>query len=412
MMSAQMSTRFRKRPSRVSPLYYPELTGLRAVALALVFFHHCEKWFPGSAPIFQHGHSGVSLFFALSGYLITVLYYPRLTRGTGRDHTSDRVTFSEYLWRRFARIYPAYLVALLIKMAIDTKEPQSIHVWLTNLTLTQAFFFPDVWAGLSPVSWSLTVEESFYLMVPLIFFAVRPFLSASARLSAVWRALLSLSILAVISFALWCGVFLLDAFPERPILHGPLMVINVSILGRFGEFAMGMGVALLSLSGCLNQYWGFIRKRKAAYVSEVLAVASIGLGVATFLINNELARVYHTLQPENHIGELNRLLMAAAGALLILSVIGGSRLIGLILGNRTAVYLGRISYFAYLLNADILLNGIHSLFSALWPETTPSMLGTTGFYVFFSCFAALGYELIEKPAQRFLTGWWVQRKPG
>ena len=67
--------------------YFPALTGIRAVAAYMVFFHHFNPlhalkegnlWARLLNPVFEEGHIGVSIFFVLSGFLITVRYYESL----------------------------------------------------------------------------------------------------------------------------------------------------------------------------------------------------------------------------------------------------------------------------------------------------------------------------------------------
>jgi peptidoglycan/LPS O-acetylase OafA/YrhL len=160
------------------------LDALRGVAILLVLLCHAWQPLTGFFPAaFALTWSGVDLFFVLSGYLI----------GGGLiDHRTSENLFAVFYARRAARILPLYAL-LLLMLAIDgTATP----FWRL-LTFTQNFGFHDlVQYDLSVVvTWSLAVEEQFYLVLPLLVCLLPPrwlpavaiVLAASAPL---WRAVL------------------------------------------------------------------------------------------------------------------------------------------------------------------------------------------------------------------------------
>jgi peptidoglycan/LPS O-acetylase OafA/YrhL len=133
----------------------PALTALRAVAALLVFLYH----FPPSGlgrlveVVVSQGHVGVTVFFVLSGFLITVRYYPPFARG-------DR-GLADYFVRRMARILPLYYVVLTLTNFLSAGAvPVGPSHW-PDWTLTQALFGSGVEEITIPTSWSLTVEECF-----------------------------------------------------------------------------------------------------------------------------------------------------------------------------------------------------------------------------------------------------------
>jgi peptidoglycan/LPS O-acetylase OafA/YrhL len=143
----------------------PELTGLRALAALLVFLSHYGMWTTGTDFGFRQGMVGVAIFFTLSGYLITRTYLPRFLRA---------FPYLPYWRSRFARIYPAYLSLLLLVYLLQGNLPSiPLRQALLNITLLQGYFFPEIWTGLNPIAWSLTVEETFYLLAPPLFLAIR-----------------------------------------------------------------------------------------------------------------------------------------------------------------------------------------------------------------------------------------------
>jgi peptidoglycan/LPS O-acetylase OafA/YrhL len=154
--------------------YIPALTGVRAMAAYLVFISHFCYVFDDNFPhllqrFFGEFHIGVSLFFVLSGFLITFRYYDNF-KLTGE-------WFRQYLKNRVARIYPMY--ALLTISAFTyyfiTKDPSitmgsgnPIALFFLNITFMRGFFYQFWNTGIAQ-GWSLTVEECFYFSAPIIF---------------------------------------------------------------------------------------------------------------------------------------------------------------------------------------------------------------------------------------------------
>ena len=101
------------------------------------------------------------IFFALSGFLITIRYYPALSQG--------QLGYGAYLAKRFIRIYPLYAgVLTLFVIAFGRPEnmmPQDTPGFIAVYTLTQALFPKLVHIG-TTVGWTLTVEVLFYLIAP------------------------------------------------------------------------------------------------------------------------------------------------------------------------------------------------------------------------------------------------------
>jgi peptidoglycan/LPS O-acetylase OafA/YrhL len=138
----------------------PELDSLRGLGALTILGYHL--W---PATLFL-GWTRADLFFVLSGYLITSI----ILRHGSRPHFLFR------FWaRRALRIWPAYylLLAILCALAISTGFPPSRDGLIAHLTFTQNF--PQYWGGIVPKfpdgaiqTWSLAIEEQFYLLWPLI----------------------------------------------------------------------------------------------------------------------------------------------------------------------------------------------------------------------------------------------------
>ena len=151
--------------------YFPALTGLRAVAALMVFFHHFNPISPALFGPRLHYlvaelHIGVSVFFVLSGFLIGYRYLG------GRQ-----VALRTYFANRFARIYPMYFLLTTITFVAICYKNGGINLgfitqYLLNISFLRGLFKEYLLTGILQ-GWSLTVEEMFYLSAPLIFWLVR-----------------------------------------------------------------------------------------------------------------------------------------------------------------------------------------------------------------------------------------------
>lgn len=147
---------------------FPGLDGLRAIAATMVIFYH----FGGPNWTFLSGWVGVYLFFVLSGFLITTL----LLREQDR---TGRISLSNFYVRRVFRILPPYLVILggiiaYVALRAELHErgfPRALAYYLTFLNefLPGAFTAEDnFFSG----SWTLGIEEKFYLVWPFLLVAI------------------------------------------------------------------------------------------------------------------------------------------------------------------------------------------------------------------------------------------------
>ncbi len=148
-----------------------ELDVLRAAAMGLVLVNHLYMMpFPASWPAWSHrlfdagvcgGWVGVDLFFVLSGYLVSGLLFAEYrARGT--------LTVKRFYARRAWKIYPAYyamLVTTVLGTALAYGRPPTENLFGEALFLQN--YLPAVWLH----TWSLAVEEHFYLLLPLVLLA-------------------------------------------------------------------------------------------------------------------------------------------------------------------------------------------------------------------------------------------------
>lgn len=128
----------------------PQMDGLRAIAVLAVLVHH---WL---TPVWPVGHWGVRLFFVISGYLITKSIIDLKHRRIGLWPAARR-----FFVRRSLRLFPAYYLTVLIGAAFF-EEVRDQWPWYAGYLTNMLMAIEQRWIPLTP-SWSLAVEEQFYL---------------------------------------------------------------------------------------------------------------------------------------------------------------------------------------------------------------------------------------------------------
>lgn len=233
--------------------HIPSLDGLRAVAWAIVFFSHVGP------TRFVPGGFGVTIFFFLSGFLITTLMRLEAER-------TGRVQLRQFYLRRALRILPPMYLALALAVILSLGLGAALSG--TALTL-QVLHFTNYHVALggtgralgTDVLWSLSVEEHFYLAFPLAFIALRRFVAPLERQAAIllgacalllaWRLVL-VGVLhtppeytmhatdaRVDSILFGCAL----ALYRNPALPGP----QVPVAAVWCAFAVGLVVLLLTI---------------------------------------------------------------------------------------------------------------------------------------------------------------------
>lgn len=149
-------------------VYQPELDGLRALAVVGVLLCHLEvSWLPG-------GFVGVDIFFVLSGFLITRLI-------AGEIDETGRFRFGNFYVRRIRRLYPALVTTVIVawigsflllspaQMANFAESAIAALLSYSNILFYFEADYFDALATTKPLlhTWSLSVEEQFYLLWPL-----------------------------------------------------------------------------------------------------------------------------------------------------------------------------------------------------------------------------------------------------
>ena len=154
--------------------YRPDIDGLRAIAvLAVILFHLNSSWLPG-------GFLGVDIFFVISGYLIGGILY--------RELSTNTFSLKRFYLRRMRRILPAFFAVVIISVLVGMFliiPGSNESIALKRTALASVFFAGNLFCALNagyftayaemqPLNhlWSLAVEEQFYLIYPLILWAL------------------------------------------------------------------------------------------------------------------------------------------------------------------------------------------------------------------------------------------------
>ena len=160
----------------------PSLDGLRAIAVILVVLAHAHQTrgfpdIPVLHAVAHRGRIGVEVFFVISGFLITTLMFRELDR-------RGRLSIGAFYLRRVLRIVPAYLCLLAVVAALQAAGHAHLtrRDWIAAATYTVNFLRKPAWE--IGHAWSLSIEEHFYLMWPLVIAAFPPRVGRSVALGS------------------------------------------------------------------------------------------------------------------------------------------------------------------------------------------------------------------------------------
>jgi len=230
--------------------YRPDIDGLRAIAVLAVVLYHYDL---GGL---QGGFVGVDVFFVISGYLITGIIHAEMQRGT--------FSLAGFYERRARRIFPALFVVLLVTMVaglflllpsdlmrLGQAATATILFVSNGLYMLQSGYF-DAASDLNALlhTWSLGVEEQFYVGLPLLLMAVRRYRPAWLIPIVAGCALLSFAACVLVQPVVAKAVFFLSPFRAWELLLGSLVALGAIPQFR-GERLRGI-VALLALLALLG----------------------------------------------------------------------------------------------------------------------------------------------------------------
>ena len=341
-----------------APFAIPSLDGLRAVSFLLVFLGHAGVPF---IPFAIPAGFGVTVFFFLSGYLITTLL-----RLETEEH--GRVNFKLFYLRRLLRIWPPFYLVLLGASLLVVTGAVTDHLKAPSV-LAQVLHYCNYWLvyhgadGMAPgtvVYWSLAVEEHFYLVFPAMFTVLvrarfsprkqRAVFFAICLLTLAWRCLL-----------IWTG-----SSYDRTYLATDT---------RFDSMLFGCSLAV-----CDNPALDLPKKERPEFRDLLFFGAGIAALLTSFLIRAELFRetLRYTVQ----------------GFALIPVFVSAIRFprwgIFRFLNLRPVRYVGTISYSLYLVH-QVIMRATDE-----WLKWSPGPMAALNLAIALAVSSAM-WQFIEKP---------------
>ncbi|TDQ19365.1 peptidoglycan/LPS O-acetylase OafA/YrhL [Algoriphagus boseongensis] len=337
--------------------YFRELDGVRAfAALMVMFFHFFQTADDGSAvvnflsKIAVFGQTGVSLFFVLSGFLIT-----RILIAT-RD---SKNFFSAFYLRRILRIFPLYYLYLILYYFVLPFVTQSDFAdWGQQFWYwfyLQGFPMTFNWPHAGPDHfWSLAVEEHFYLFWPILLFYIHP--SHISRIIAV-----------IIAIAICLRLFFVYQSYET----------FYFTFTRMDELAMGALIAVLELKNKLST--SYFNRYLASFL--LLALPLIGLWVWTSGSGILVIQVV----------KYNFISISFFCILCIILSSKSDSFLNRFLRNRVLFFLGKVSYGLYVYHPFVYL-----LYATYTPISNV-FLNFAGSFLLTVVIATMSYYSFETP---------------
>lgn len=286
--------------------YRPEIDGLRTVAVIPVILFHLGYSF------IKGGYLGVDVFFVISGYLITKILTNDIEKGN----------FSMYrFWiRRVKRLLPLLLIIILstlvitpflvFKPVVKDISNDIFPTLFSYFNFHALFDFGNYWGGKSEESfflhtWSLSVEEQFYLLYPFFLFLVYKYFR---------NFIIPILIITLISFSLFVFYLKIDKNTDFTFYMLPT---------RIWELAIGGLAGLISL-----------KKTKLNFNSNLLSIAGIFLIIVSYFFASTTLGF--------------SVLLPVLGTAVLILFCSPTDTVGKILSTKVFVFVGKISYSLYL----------------------------------------------------------------
>tara|TARA_B110000503_G_C7137361_1_gene409394 strand:- start:117 stop:2081 length:1965 start_codon:yes stop_codon:yes gene_type:complete len=299
--------------------YRPEIDGLRAIAVFSVITYHARDTFlPG-------GFLGVDIFFVISGYLITSLILKELK-------LTNKFSFSNFYERRVRRIIPALLGMIILSTFISyiTLLPDSFVDFskslISSIFSVSNFYFHytgNLYGAesslLKPLlhTWSLSVEEQFYILLPVTVFVIYKFFR---------KHLLKL---------IFSGILISLIFSQY--ISSAHSGFNFYLLPSRGfELLLGSLLAKLELDN------GRMNRNSSLILNKILPIIGLSLIFYSLIFFNDkmLLPSFYSLVP-------------IIGTMLVIWFSHKDELVTQILSNRSIVFFGLISYSLYLFHFPV-----------------------------------------------------------
>ena len=359
-----------------SKQYFPALTGIRAIATYMVFAYHFNPFRgyadePGtiSSKLFSFCgelHLGLTIFFILSGFVITLRYQDNVQL--------TKPWVATYALNRFARIFPVFAVVFsvtLVVMAfkIDYEHIKQ-HVYfpaiskpvsiLLNLTLLKGFFDDFKFAGIAQ-SWSLTAEACFYCTVPFVLVSNLP---VFRRMALYIAASLAIGLLLT---GIGASIHYFGFFSNLTFLF------SFTFFGHCPESALGMALAYL------------IRTKQHFSFKHFTLVGVIGIFLLVIAFT-----FYHRQTWQGVI--LNTSILPVAICSLFLGLIREPTYLRKLLETKLFDLLGKSSYSFYLIHMGVIQLLIVKYISR----------NELVYFLLLNALAVLLHKVVEEPCHQVL----------
>lgn len=337
----------------MSKVYFPNLNGLRFIAALSVIIYH----FYGEEVL--NGHYGVTLFFTLSGFLITYLLFEEKEK-------KEKISIGKFYVRRILRIWPLYFFILLISSIVFFYDHSNHHEYYNALPYYLLFtpnlaFILDIGIKYSSILWSVGAEEQFYLTWPWIIQKVK-----NKRLAYLLGFI-------VLSWAI--GPHILDYVNYNYLSSSNSIFVLSKLMGRMGFGAMA--------TGSLIAYLAKFKPDKLSIIfSPIVQVIAI-LSVLTIWIFDMLPHVAASDQ-----------IYASLFAVIIANFALNDKCI-ISLENKPLNYLGKISFGLYVYHL-IMFDVSKQIFIFLNIDVPQIVLFTSGTLTTVIV-AGLSYQYFERP---------------
>ncbi|KUG07597.1 hypothetical protein ASU33_14780 [Solirubrum puertoriconensis] len=340
----------------------------------MVYLHHYN---PGLAlfnsqtiqDICHEMHVGVTIFFTLSGFLITTRYYNHI-------HLSKTYVWT-YFINRFARIYPLYILLTTLFYVLNFIEHgatiELTKEYVLNATFLRGFSYKYFCTGL-PQGWSLTAEECFYVFA-LFFLVVLQSLRRTKWLAWVMASLL----LPALGYGLvmLCNHLGIEYFENLP------FVASYTFFGRFTEFFIGSGLAFL-----LNRNGTTLKVPAPTYLGMAAFAAGIFLLIQIkqqYNVNYGISHPYGVL--------VNNVYLPLCISLIFAGLLTEQTIISKLLSTNVFSVLGKSSYAFYLINMGF----VHAMIGYFNEKT--ALEYSLNFTVLL-LISIMAYYLIEEPVNK------------
>jgi peptidoglycan/LPS O-acetylase OafA/YrhL len=389
-MTSEQQVSLARLPHRIPEIR--ALTGLRIVAALLVVVFHIRgnlrNAFPEFTdavwPVLDSGLLGVDLFFALSGFVLTLNYVDAVGVRLSRSGTA------RFLWARVARVWPAYAVTLLIAgiwhaglPVIGWQDPVPVRD-LSALSFLRQFGLVVLWTEgdydrltWNGPAWSVSAEALAYLVFPILALLLFRLDRAVRARTLVWLGLAALVPILVLG---------------AESLHGPF----TWLIRLAGAFTAGALAAL-----AVRKVWSHVGDHRYASWPAVLTWLSAAGILGT------LYMTYYLDRPQA------RILAVVFFPLLLVGLSLSRSGIARFLGTRPMVFGGRISYSLYLTHMLLVIEPFWAL-QTRWPGTLGDQTLLAKLYFaavpLLACVTGwLLWRFVEEPAQRTMRSMVVDK---